>query len=121
MSEGQVGGEEEGQEQGEERERERERGEGRLRCYEGQRRVACGREREREREVEREREIERMTERDVGRARPSFAFGSVPSPPFLALLVLVSICPPSEHLSLIYIPCPPQSMRRSKDGHLPWP
>ena len=81
-----------------------------MRCYEGQRRIACGLEREREREVERERERERerMTERDFGIARPSFAFGTAPSPPFFVLLVLVSICLPSEHLSLIYILPPPK-------------
>ena len=121
MSEGRVGGEGEGQKQGEERERERERERGRSRTRRGRGRgrgaiemrrgtafASPAGERERDREREGEGEGERERARDFGRARPSFAFGTTPSPLFLALLnVLVSICPPSEHLSLIYIPCPP--------------
>ena len=78
-------------------------------------------ERERDRERERGRERERERERLQESKTELCVWHSPPAPLFLTLLVLVSICPPSEHLSLIYILPPQKSMRRSNDGHLSWP
>ena len=110
MSEGQVGGEGEGQEQGEQRERER----GKCDAKRDSFRVACGRERERERGRGGERATLGEQDRALLLAQPLAPFPRTSCFGFNMPTL-------GTHLSLIYVPCPRKSIRRSNEGHLPWP